>query len=180
MFKSFFAKSRSMKVGFTLIELLVVIAIIGVLASIVLASLNTARRKSRDARRISDVKQVQLALELFFDAQTAPQYPASTAPASTCTATLARGLEVLATNGFIPAIPRDPNATPNCYGYATAVAPALTYHIWATLEDTANPAFNSDKDCDSTDNVPVCTTGVTFQAGHGIDGAGAALYDLVP
>jgi len=55
------------KRGFTLIELLVVIAIIGLLSSTVLASLNTARSKARDARRISDVKQMQLALELYYD-----------------------------------------------------------------------------------------------------------------
>lgn len=53
--------------GFTLIELLVVIAIIGLLSSIVLASLNTARTKARDAKRQSDLKQLQLALELFYD-----------------------------------------------------------------------------------------------------------------
>lgn len=54
--------------GFTLIELLVVIAIIGILSSVVLASLNSARAKGRDARRISDLKQIQLALELCYDA----------------------------------------------------------------------------------------------------------------
>ena len=72
-------KRKSGILGFTLIELLVVIAIIGVLASIVLASLNNARRKSRDARRVTDVKQLQLALELYFDSQSPPQYPAAVA-----------------------------------------------------------------------------------------------------
>ena len=46
-------------------ELLVVITIIGLLASVVLASLNTARERGRDARRASDIKQLQLALELY-------------------------------------------------------------------------------------------------------------------
>jgi len=50
--------------GFTLIELLVVIAIIGLLASIILASLNTARQKGRDSRRLADLKEIANALEL--------------------------------------------------------------------------------------------------------------------
>ncbi len=52
--------------GFTLIELLVVIAIIGLLSSIVLAGLGTARMKSRDAKRIAEFKQIQNALELYY------------------------------------------------------------------------------------------------------------------
>jgi type II secretion system protein G len=61
--------------GFTLIELLVVVAIIGLLASVVLASLNTARAKARDTKRISDIKQIQTALALYYN--TYGQYPSS-------------------------------------------------------------------------------------------------------
>lgn len=54
--------------GFTLVELLVVIAIIGVLSAIVLVSLNSARAKSRDARRMSDINAFSKAIYLYYDA----------------------------------------------------------------------------------------------------------------
>ncbi len=176
-------KRKSGILGFTLIELLVVIAIIGVLASIVLASLNSARRKSRDARRITDLKQIQLALELYFDAQSPPQYPEAKDPTLNCTATLANGLEVLATGGFIPQIPRDPQG--GCYRYtANSATPRTSYHIGATLEEATNPALSSDKDCDSVDNVPVCSAGATYgPAGSSFDGSTDAtgrIYDIIP
>ncbi len=56
------------KTGFTLIELLVVISIIGLLSSVVLASVNTARSKARDAQRKQALKQMANASELYFSA----------------------------------------------------------------------------------------------------------------
>ena len=53
--------------GFTLIELLVVISIISLLSSIVITSLNSARSKSRDIRRISDLREVRNAMFLCYD-----------------------------------------------------------------------------------------------------------------
>ncbi|MFA5318506.1 MAG: type II secretion system protein [Patescibacteria group bacterium] len=50
--------------GFTLIELLVVIAIIGLLSTMATISLNGARIKARDARRLADVRQLSMAVEL--------------------------------------------------------------------------------------------------------------------
>lgn len=55
------------KSGFTLIELLVVIAIIGLLSTMSIIALNSARARSRDARRLADVKQMQTALEMWFN-----------------------------------------------------------------------------------------------------------------
>jgi len=60
--------------GFTLIELLVVIAIIAILSTVVMAGLNSARAKGRDAKRLSDVKSLQKALDLYQD--TCGGYPA--------------------------------------------------------------------------------------------------------
>lgn len=51
--------------GFTLIELLVVIAIIGILASVVLSSLNSARASARDSQRIQNLRNLQIAVELY-------------------------------------------------------------------------------------------------------------------
>ncbi len=53
--------------GFTLIELLVVIAIIGILSSVVLASLNTARGKGADAAIKSNLSNIRAQAELYYD-----------------------------------------------------------------------------------------------------------------
>ncbi|MBX4191544.1 MAG: prepilin-type N-terminal cleavage/methylation domain-containing protein [Candidatus Doudnabacteria bacterium] len=58
---------NSKNYGFTLVELLVVIAIIGILAAVVMTSLNSARSKSRDARRLADVRQVMTSMEVYFN-----------------------------------------------------------------------------------------------------------------
>jgi len=52
--------------GFTLIELLVVIAIIGLLSSVIFASVNSARTKSRTARTKADLNQIRLSIEMLF------------------------------------------------------------------------------------------------------------------
>ncbi|NUQ57147.1 MAG: prepilin-type N-terminal cleavage/methylation domain-containing protein [Candidatus Paceibacter sp.] len=142
------------KKGFTLIELLVVIAIIGILSSVVLASLNSARTKSRDAKRISDLKQVQLALEYYFDANRT--YP-TTAALSNTAGTFGTALSAaLVTTGYLPTIPDDPiSATYEYYyqpatfsgGTYTACSSGCTsYVLGARLEDVNNPVLTSDTD----------------------------------
>lgn len=62
-----------MSAGFTLIELLVVLAIIALLTSVAIVALVSARSKSRNAKRISDIRNLATAFELYFD--TCGSYP---------------------------------------------------------------------------------------------------------
>lgn len=61
------SKSMRRNKGFTLIELLVVIAVIGMLSSIVLVALGPAREKARDTKRLSNIRQLVMSLELYYD-----------------------------------------------------------------------------------------------------------------
>ena len=109
------------KKGFTLIELLVVISIIGLLASIVLVSLGSARAKSRDAKRISDMRQMSTALELYFNDYGG--YPVNGNLTGTATSLAPQYV------GYIPAAPTPPDggcqptSPGNPYTYAASGTP---------------------------------------------------------
>jgi prepilin-type N-terminal cleavage/methylation domain-containing protein len=61
-------KIKEKKLGFTLIELLIVVMLIGILSGVILGVINVGgiRAKARDAQRVSDIKKIQTALELYF------------------------------------------------------------------------------------------------------------------
>ena len=137
----FFSAKRGEK-GFTLIELLVVIAIIGILATIVLVSLNTARQKARDTRRVSDMRQVALALEMYYDDNTSTGYP-GTAASNQWGSDTAGMTKALQDGGYMASVPTDPGS--NTYEYWVA-ADFQSYVLNATLEDGNNTALDDDVD----------------------------------
>lgn len=113
-----------MKKAFTLIELLVVIAIIALLSTLSVVALNSARAKSRDARRLSDIKNTQTALEMYFDE--AGEYPAELTAGSQ----LAYGGLV-----FMSKVPSDPLGS-NQYNYAQTES-GQNYTLDFTIESKA-------------------------------------------
>ncbi|MFA5841748.1 MAG: prepilin-type N-terminal cleavage/methylation domain-containing protein [Candidatus Paceibacterota bacterium] len=161
--------------GFTLIELLVVIAIIGLLSTIVVASLSTVRKKARDTKRVADIKSLQLALEMYFD--TVRQYPTSA---------------IFTTSGsgfyptYIPSLPKDPTAnTAYYYAGTSGTATCTGYHLGALLEDVSNAALLTDTD-QAAGAIAVCTGGGTQFTGlstdcaltAGVQGSTELCYDI--
>lgn len=138
--------------AFTLIELLVVIAIIGLLATIVSVSVNNARKKARDAQRVADLKQMAMALELYYDNNNAyPSYGGARwlcglgDAVTFCGNTTADGY---ITASYISKIPRDPIRSGNLgcrdYIYQTLNS-GQGFRIWAQLEN--EPAGTAGYNC---------------------------------
>lgn len=125
--------------GFTLIELLVVIAIIGLLSSVVLASLNSARAKSRDVSRIAITKQVANALALYKlqynDYPTIAQNECGGTEGYTTTNNNYMGS--LVTAGFLPSYPVDPGNLNCALQYARDSADS--YRLFYRLEAGPTP-----------------------------------------
>lgn len=152
---SMFQAIKQSRRGFTLIELLVVIAIIGLLTSVILASLSYARQKSRDGKRIAEITQTVRALELFYDSN--QRYP-STTPTGFSGKDAA--LKMLASFSFLPTMallpPPGTNATYIYRGiYNNAGTPAectlatqecSSYELGITLERSDNQALQNDAD----------------------------------
>jgi prepilin-type N-terminal cleavage/methylation domain-containing protein len=112
-------KGRTLR-GFTLVEVVVAISIVAILASVVIANVGEGRKKARDAQRISDIAQIQLALRLYKDAE--GKYPdcdegmtigeSSTPDEDDCKENIDTAL-----TPFLPSIPKDPLSNQSAYHY---------------------------------------------------------------
>ncbi len=134
-------RNRNFKRGFTLIELLVVVAIIGILASVVLASLNSARAKGADAATEANLSNARAQAELFYDSASPNSYT------NVCTT----GTNNISAS--IAAATKSSGGTASCYNSpsgdawaAWAPLKVTTGHYWcvdstgASKEETAAPA----------------------------------------
>ncbi len=140
--------------GFTLIELLVVIAIIGLLSTIVVASLSTVRKKARDAKRVADTKSLELAMEVFFD--TNRRYPDATE--------VGTGGTVPLVPTYISALAKDPLGSNYKYVACGTAGAASGFHLGASLEDVANQALGTDSDFYNTTTCAADFRGLSTNA----------------
>ena len=149
--------------GFTIIELLVVIAIIGILASLILTSVQTVRAKGRDAKRIGDMKQITSALNLYyFDNGVYPSNAADVActpfPNWDCSHLGGSFISTLVAGNYIAQVSVDPlNTDAYHYVYARTTGslntcltpPARGKYILAVTQFEANPGFTNPNFCGS-------------------------------
>jgi prepilin-type N-terminal cleavage/methylation domain-containing protein len=122
--------------GFTLIELLVVIAIIAILTGIIVTNLASSRSKGNDGKRISDILQIQLALENYFDQCGGYPIPSGTGQLQSGTS-LADGQcnsVGKSLSDFISRIPTPPAGSPTPYYEYTTNTTGTDYLLRAKLE----------------------------------------------
>lgn len=174
--------------GFTLIELLVVIAIIGILSAVVLTSLNSARGRARDARRIADLRQIQNGLELYAQANGNLYFtPSATADTASTKAAFVALVTALKAGGYMQGPTVDPLNQSSYYYRYDVSKDGLKYHIGALLEN-ANNALNNDSDADSTDSSSASGWLITGFKGNSVDcgstvtpsGSTELCYDQTP
>lgn len=136
------------KKGFTLIELLVVISLIGVLATLVLANLNSARERARDAGRKSDLRNIQTALRLYYNDTSS--YPTSSAGAPVaCDGTCSWGQQPWSNDGitYMGTLPGDPLSPTQVYTYT--YIDDDNYTLSACLENSSDDKCTADASCSS-------------------------------
>jgi prepilin-type N-terminal cleavage/methylation domain-containing protein len=154
--------------GFTLIELLVVIAIIGLLSSVVLASMGSKCAAGRDARRLADMQSFLKGLELYY-LNNGYLYPGAvgtfyySGPSSAGCATACTGtpVDISTIANFIPNVmpvaPKDPD-TAKCYCY-TPLSSNQGFRVWMAPEDTsAGGPLSKDNDCQAPTTTYYCLT----------------------
>lgn len=133
--------------GFTLIELLVVVSLLGILATLVIANMNSARERARDAQRKSDLRNIQTALRLYYNDFAG--YPTSSGGlivgcGGNCTwgsAWIRNGVT------YMNILPKDPLAAQS-YTY-TGVAGNEDYTLKSCLENRSDDKGVVDATCPS-------------------------------
>jgi len=172
----------SSKKGFTLIELLVVMAIISLLSSIVSASLSNARSKARDAVRLSDIRQISTALELYYSDW--GSYPSGqflsiqTSPDSASVWGGSGSAISTALAPYLKKIPTDPRNNdvnpPGCYFkgsyFYTYLSPTgKDYGIYASLENPKTGALDPKGPTGPgyPTGYPCCSSDCMYKASNG-------------
>jgi prepilin-type N-terminal cleavage/methylation domain-containing protein len=138
--------------GFTLIEIVLVIALIGLTSTLLISLVDPAQqfRKSHDAQRKADLRQLQAVVELYRADQ--GQYP-TTLP---CNGSLTSG-----TVTYLRKIPCDPKNTLQFVYRYTSPAPNNTYTLTACLENVRDPQRDLPPAFPAGNNALICTGGTT-------------------